>query len=410
MKITTALTLLLTLCGLGHYVEAASVNWGTPYELVTDTDIDLTFGPVVYAMNAGDNIGNEVYIPSATIPTLPDPKPVTISGQTINFEGIETVYGTNAFFGQIGFPFETFGDAVDHRADLGDTNNVTFNVRNFRSTNIPQVTFDPAPATLVNPPGGTQPDVMEIYYTPATGNSDLDSVLESQVFMDSRFALKANDPGTGQPFVTELTAGTIEIYLNNLTPGTDYQVQVIGGADDRTFFLDQNVIDPTYMETSFNNNSISPIGTLSDGIGGNKVENIGSFLDLDNDGIGHVTTVLGTFTADSVTQQIDFLLQRGRNAGISAIILTEASTAIPGDFDGDGFVGLSDLNILGANFNTMGGATLATGDANGDGNVDLGDLNILGANFNPPPAVSVPEPSAGLLALAGLAVFGRRRS
>ena len=83
---------------------------------------------------------------------------------------------------------------------------------------------------------------------------------------------------------------------------------------------------------------------------------------------------------------------------------------VPGDFDGDGFVGLSDLNILGSNFGTMGGATLATGDANGDGNVTLADLNILGSNWNPAPAVAVPEPSTLLLGLMAVAAFARKRS
>ena len=97
----------------------------------------------------------------------------------------------------------------------------------------------------------------------------------------------------------------------------------------------------------------------------------------------------------------------------SVVITTGAGSppTVPGDFDGDGFVGLSDLNILGANFNTMGGATLATGDADGDGNVTLADLNILGANWNPAPAVAVPEPSSfAVIALGSALLFagGRR--
>ena len=80
---------------------------------------------------------------------------------------------------------------------------------------------------------------------------------------------------------------------------------------------------------------------------------------------------------------------------------------VPGDFDADGFVGLSDLNILGANFGSMSG-TLATGDATGDGNVDLADLNVLGANWNPAAAVAVPEPSTALLVALGACAIGIR--
>src|SRR5262249_7101421 len=86
-------------------------------------------------------IGNEAFIPPEQVASLPDPKPVTIGGQTLFFEGIDAVYGANASFGMLGTPFETFGDATDHL--VGQSYNVTFNVRNGRTVNIPQVVFDP---------------------------------------------------------------------------------------------------------------------------------------------------------------------------------------------------------------------------------------------------------------------------
>lgn len=89
-----------------------------------------------------------------------------------------------------------------------------------------------------------------------------------------------------------------------------------------------------------------------------------------------------------------------------------AVAGIEGDANGDGNVDLLDLDILGANFGTTGGATVATGDFNGDGNVDLLDLDILGGNFgassNP---ASVPEPMGlTLVAFAAVAAVVRRRS
>ena len=74
--------------------------------------------------------------------------------------------------------------------------------------------------------------------------------------------------------------------------------------------------------------------------------------------------------------------------------MIEVSFPVIGDFDGDGFVGLADLNILGQNFGTIGTATRMTGDATNDGNVNLADLNSLGSNWNPPPVASIPEPAA----------------
>ena len=136
-----------------------------------------------------------------------------------------------------------------------------------------------------------------------------------------------------------------------------------------------------------------------------------------------LTQVVGSATYADVVADLNRILFRfddgAPSIGGSSIagtlgldnITAAIATAVPGDFDGDGFVGLSDLNILGSNFGTMGGATVATGDANGDGNVDLADLNLVGSNFNPPPAVAVPEPSTALLAFGSVAlVVARRRT
>lgn len=82
------------------------------------------------------------------------------------------------------------------------------------------------------------------------------------------------------------------------------------------------------------------------------------------------------------------------------------------DFNKDGTVDLADFNILKGNFGT-GGAAMAQGDANMDGNVDLSDFNILKGQFGQSAAQTVPEPSAGILALVAMAIvawlIARRR-
>ena len=385
-KTIIALTILIIGANCSPSI-AAQVTWGIPFELITENDIDLSFGPLVYAQNGGDNIGNEDFIPAATLATLSDPKVASIGSASVSFEGIDAVYGDDASFGLIGFPFESFGDAIDHLE--GQNFNVTFDIRNERTVGIPQIGFDPEPATLFDPPENDN-------YSIGTANDVLDSILDSQVFMDSRASLGAGFP--------EEDAGALEIFLNNLTVGTDYQVQIIGGADNRVSKSDPLTIDPSYMASS-TGKDVSPYGTLSDGHG-NTVTNVGAHLDLDSDNMGHVTTVLGTFTADNTTQQIDFLLQRGRNAGISAIILTEKQLGRPGDFNGDGKVDAADYTVWRDNLGATEDGSILAGNGNG-GVVDSTDFTLWTTNFGSSSVVAtstaIPEPTSALL-LGGLLI------
>ncbi len=92
---------------------------------------------------------------------------------------------------------------------------------------------------------------------------------------------------------------------------------------------------------------------------------------------------------------------------------------ILGDIDGDGFVGLSDINIILSNWNqnvTAGDESM--GELTNDGFVGIDDLNLVLSNWNAgtppmPPGgsqVIVPEPTVVWLTGAGLGVLLRRRS
>ena len=89
----------------------------------------------------------------------------------------------------------------------------------------------------------------------------------------------------------------------------------------------------------------------------------------------------------------------------------ESLTLIPGDFNGDGSVDVSDLGILATNYGGTEGMELIDGDADGDGDVDVSDLGILATNYGTTSVAAVPEPSV-LIGLLGLVLAGcctRRR-
>lgn len=88
---------------------------------------------------------------------------------------------------------------------------------------------------------------------------------------------------------------------------------------------------------------------------------------------------------------------------------------IPGDLDYDGFVGISDLNLVLSNWNVNAGpGVFQVGDTNADGFVGIEDLNFVLSNWNlgtPPADVSamIPEPGTLAMALTGLVMMGYRR-
>jgi len=122
------------------------------------------------------------------------------------------------------------------------------------------------------------------------------------------------------------------------------------------------------------------------------------FQTADNSGAGGGVDSTGTMFIDDVT-----------------VSLTAPVITLAGDLNGDGFVGINDLNIvLGAwNQNVPPANPLA--DPSGDGFVGIDDLNTVLGNWNagtPPGAgAAVPEPATlALLGLGGLAMLKRRRA
>ncbi|MEZ6191607.1 MAG: DUF4434 domain-containing protein [Phycisphaerales bacterium] len=84
---------------------------------------------------------------------------------------------------------------------------------------------------------------------------------------------------------------------------------------------------------------------------------------------------------------------------------------LPGDLDGDGFVGIADLNLVLGYWNQ--GAPLADprADPSADGFVGIEDLNLVLGNWNTgtPPASVVPEPAVSVIFVMALARWAAAR-
>ncbi len=116
---------------------------------------------------------------------------------------------------------------------------------------------------------------------------------------------------------------------------------------------------------------------------------------------------------------IDNVHHSEAGARIFAEFIADHLTFIVGDLDVDGFVGITDLNLVLGSWNQNVTAASLQGDPTGDGFVGIEDLNLVLGNWNTgtPPGVlsglsaTVPEPAAGvvLLCLSAPLIGARRR-
>jgi len=92
-------------------------------------------------------------------------------------------------------------------------------------------------------------------------------------------------------------------------------------------------------------------------------------------------------------------------------MLAALPDTVAGDLDADGYVGLSDLDLVLNNWNTNTPPGDPAADANSDDYVGLDDLDVLLNNWNQgtPPAQTIPEPATACVFTAGLLGMVRTR-
>jgi hypothetical protein len=100
-------------------------------------------------------------------------------------------------------------------------------------------------------------------------------------------------------------------------------------------------------------------------------------------------------------------------AGNQFVTITQPAT-LDGDLNGDGFVGIADLNIVLGNWNLAIPPGDPLADPSGDNFVGIADLNVVLGNWNagtpPVDLAAIPEPATATLALGLLIALIPRRS
>ncbi|MEZ6189808.1 MAG: PEP-CTERM sorting domain-containing protein [Phycisphaerales bacterium] len=163
------------------------------------------------------------------------------------------------------------------------------------------------------------------------------------------------------------------------------------GSDEVSFFYGP---PPLQLGNNFNislTNGPSLNNSLLDATNQMIAAGFGVIYTMFNDGYG---TIDNEYTSGNVNFIVDFLE------------VTSVNSPLTGDLNGDGFVGIADLNIVLGNWNqNVSPGVWLDGDPSGDGFVGIADLNTVLGNWNAgtPPSGSAAVPEPGSLALlAGL--------
>ncbi len=214
---------------------------------------------------------------------------------------------------------------------------------------------------------------------------------------------------TDQVFSIELTSSssvTVREFVNNFTidaatgVGVDVPGDVFENADNlaidafgNIYILEDSTTGDIWRAEDTDNDGVAERIARWASLGVLNAEPTGLYFDPINPGLAYVNVQHPLNSNDNLIQLV---------------------VPIVGDLDGDGFVGITDLNIVLGVWNTnVPAGNLLAGDPSGDGFVGIEDLNVVLGNWNagtlPPPGSVIPEP--GTLGVFGLGVLGliRRR-
>jgi mannan endo-1,4-beta-mannosidase len=129
------------------------------------------------------------------------------------------------------------------------------------------------------------------------------------------------------------------------------------------------------------------------------------------------THIMNTYSAAGYSNaELEVILQQLLShediITLDELAVTPWRNTMPGDLDGDGFVGISDLNIVLGAWNETVNADNLFADPSGDGYIGIEDLNLVLGNWNsgtpPEDGAVIPEPTSIALLILGAGALLRR--
>lgn len=184
-----------------------------------------------------------------------------------------------------------------------------------------------------------------------------------------------------------INAGSLAVEIGGLTPGTEHDQVVVTGAT--------NLLGGS-LDVSLINAFTPGVGDSFDILNWGSLSGI--FVSL------NLPTLGGGLDWDTSNLLID---------GTLSVV----SLALIGDLDGDGFVGLSDIDIILGNWNQAVPPGNPLADVSGpggvpDGFICLDDLDVVLGNWNtgtpPSNTANIPEPTSLALIAVGVPLLLRR--
>ena len=218
--------------------------------------------------------------------------------------------------------------------------------------------------------------------------------------------------------------GTLNIELGGTVPGDEYDQLVVDGTVDLAGTLSVTLLDgfdpsPGSSFEVVTGSSIVDSGIVLRGrdaelfrmtVGASSVvlEVVGGAdCDFDGSGVCDIMDLDELLYVGLVSGDVKYDLDGNGSVDLGdRDAFLDGLGTVPGDFDRDGKVRASDLNILGGNWTREDLTSYGQGDANGDGIANATDLNAIGANWQFGAAAAQPVPEPSMLTAFVLGLFG----